>query len=148
MQLRHMAISLLGCFVFTVTISAAMQDRNSKTASEPVAAQEALHHKPTNLKVLPKDISADDLERLMHRYQAELGVSCEYCHEQNAETKQIDFASDENPIKLTARLMISLTGDINNKYLAQMGDRRYSEPVSCGNCHRGHIDPPGFEPKQ
>jgi hypothetical protein len=43
--------------------------------------------------------------------------------------------------------MISMTGDINNKYLAQLGDRRYSEPISCGNCHRGQIDPPSFEPK-
>jgi len=59
----------------------------------------------------------DDLDRLMHKYQAELGAPCGYCHEENRETKQIDFASDENPVKETARFMISMTGDINNKYL-------------------------------
>jgi hypothetical protein len=63
------------------------------------------------------------------------------------ETKQIDYASDENPVKQTARFMISMTGDINNKYLAQLGDRRYASPITCGNCHRGLAEPPDFEPK-
>jgi hypothetical protein len=76
-----------------------------------------------------------------------LGAPCGYCHEENRETKHIDYTSDENPIKETARFMISMTSDINNKYLARLGDRRYSEPISCGNCHRGQIDPPSFEPK-
>jgi hypothetical protein len=97
--------------------------------------------------VLPKDISPDALDKLMHRYREQLGVPCGYCHEENRETRQIDFASDENPVKQTARFMISMTSDINNKYLAQLGDRRYSEPISCANCHRGQIEPPNFEPK-
>jgi cytochrome c553 len=128
-------------------MGAALQVRVVKAVSEPATSQAGSHPKPTNLKVLPKDISADDLDKLMHRYQQELGAPCGYCHEQNAETKQIVFASDENPVKQTARLMITMTADINNKYLAQLGDRRYSEPITCGNCHRGQTDPPNFEPK-
>jgi hypothetical protein len=147
MHLRFTAALLVGCSVFSVAIAAALQDRTSETVSDPVPSQGVPHTKPTNLKVLPKDISGDDLDRLMHRYQQELGAPCGYCHEQNAETKHIDFASDENPVKETARFMITMTSDINNKYLAQLGDRRYSEPISCGNCHRGQIDPPSFEPK-
>jgi hypothetical protein len=147
MRLRYTATLLVSCFVSSVAIAAVLQDRSSETVDHPVPSQGVPHPKPINLKVLPKDISADDLDRLMHRYQAELGAPCGYCHEENRETKHIDFASDENPIKETARFMISMTGDINNKYLAQLGDRRYSDPISCGNCHRGQIDPPSFEPK-
>ena len=147
MHLRFTAALLVGCSVSSVAFTAAMQDQSSKTVSDPVTSQGGSHPKPTNLKVLPRDISADDLDKLMHRYQNELGAPCGYCQEQNAETKHIDFASDENPVKETARFMIGMTSDINNKYLAQLGDRRYSEPISCGNCHRGQIDPPSFEPK-
>jgi len=147
MHLRYIAALLVSCSASSVAIVAAMQDRSSKAVSDTGPSQGVSHPRPTNLKVLAKDISADDLDRLMHRYQAELGAPCGYCHEENRETKQIDFASDENPVKETARFMISMTGDINNKYLAQLGDRRYSEPISCGNCHRGQIDPPSFEPK-
>jgi hypothetical protein len=88
------------------------------------------------LKVLPKSISNQDLRKLMHEYEQGLGVSCGYCHTQDAQTKQIDYASDENPIKQTARLMITMTGDINTKYRAQLGDRQHAPPVTCGNCHR------------
>ncbi len=94
-----------------------------------------------------EDLSGDEVDKLMHRYKQELGAPCGYCHVENAETKQIDFASDENPIKQTARMMIGMTGDINAKYLAQLGDRRYAEPLTCGNCHQGQIDPPMFEAK-
>ena len=147
MHLRYTAALLVSCSVFSVAVAAALQDTGAKAVSTPVSDQRIAHSKPVNLKVLPKDISADDLDKLMHRYQAELGAPCGYCHEQNTETKHIDFASDENPVKQTARFMISMTGDINNKYLTQLGDRRYSQPLSCGNCHQGQIDPPSFEPK-
>jgi hypothetical protein len=138
MHLRVTASLIVSCSVFSVAVAAGLQVRDVETAGDPVPSQGVSH---------PKDISADDLDKLMHRYQAELGAPCGYCHEENRETNHIDFASDENPVKETARFMISMTGDINNKYLAQLGDRRYSEPISCGNCHRGQIDPPSFEPK-
>lgn len=41
--------------------------------------------------------------------------------------------------------MIGMLSDINNKYLPQVGDRRYAEPISCGNCHQGQTSPPAFE---
>jgi len=145
--MRHSAALLVGYAMFSVVLAAALQVRDAKVISASTPSDGVIHPKPTNLKVLSRDISADDIDRLMHRYQQELGAPCGYCHEENRETKYIDYASDENPIKETARFMISMTSDINNKYLAQLGDRRYSEPISCGNCHRGQIDPPTFEPK-
>jgi hypothetical protein len=147
MLLRFTAALVLSCFVFGVAIGSALQSSGMKAASDPVSVQQNSHPKPTNLKVLPKDISNDAIDKLMHGYEKQLGVPCGYCHEQNAETKQINYASDENPVKQTARFMISMTGDINTKYLAQLGDRRYASPITCGNCHRGQVEPPDFEPK-
>jgi len=138
---RYTAALLLSCATFGVAAGAATQATGNQGASKPA------HAKPTNLKVLPKNISGDDLDKLMHRFKQELGVPCGYCHEENAETKQINYASDENPIKETARFMIKMNEDINSKYLAQLGDRRYAEPLTCGNCHQGQVQPPTFEPK-
>jgi len=139
MNARNTMTLMLSCSVFGVAISVVSQS--------PVAAQKVSHAKPKNIKVLPKDISGDDIDKLMHRYEQDLGVPCAYCHEENPQTKQIDFASDENPIKQTARMMISMTSDLNTKYLTQLGDRRYAEPLTCGNCHQGQVEPPIFEPK-
>jgi hypothetical protein len=48
-------------------------------------------------------------------------------------------------MKNLARIMIGMTNDLNTKYLAQFGDRRYADPLTCGNCHRGQMKPPPFE---
>jgi Photosynthetic reaction centre cytochrome C subunit len=147
MQVRFTAALVLSCSIFGVAIGAAPQTPGIQAASDRVTVQQTSHPKPTNLKVLPKDISGDDIDKLMYGYQKQLGVPCGYCHEQNAETKQINYASDDNPVKQTARFMISMTGDINNKYLGQLGDRRYAQPITCGNCHRGQAQPPDFDSK-
>ncbi|SEG31142.1 Photosynthetic reaction center cytochrome C subunit [Bryocella elongata] len=99
-----------------------------------------------NLKVLPKDISPVELNRLMLQYKQGLGVPCGYCHAETQEGRP-DYASDENPIKETARVMIGMTRDINETYLAKVGDRRYADPITCGNCHQGLPHPPVFTPK-
>jgi hypothetical protein len=147
MNARYAATLVLGCSLFGVAIGAAPQTSSSGIAGTRGSTQKAVHPRPTNLKILPKDISGDDIDKLMHRYKQDLGVPCGYCHEENPQTKQIDFASDENPVKETARFMIKMNDDINTRYLAQLGDRRYAEPFTCGNCHQGQVDPPTFEPR-
>jgi hypothetical protein len=99
----------------------------------------------THLQVLPQNLSRADLITLMGHYDQDLGVSCAFCHAQNAQTQQLDYASDENPMKQVARIMIGMVRDINDKYLSQIGDRRYAVPVSCGNCHQGQTYPPAFD---
>ncbi len=101
--------------------------------------------KPSNLRVLPKNSSAADIKNLMDQYGRELGVKCEYCHTQNSRTQQPDYVSDDNPAKQTARVMIAMLDEINNKYLAQLDDQKYAVLVTCGNCHQGQADPPSFE---
>jgi hypothetical protein len=102
---------------------------------------------PTNLKVLAKNTSTADVYKVMAGLQRDLGVQCAFCHDQDPDTRQIDYASDENPRKETARFMMRMTNDINVKYLAQLSDRQYSPPITCGNCHMGQMHPPHFEPE-
>jgi hypothetical protein len=114
--------------------------------SGAVAAQEVPRSKPVNLQVLPKDSSSASVGKLMKRFEKELGVTCNHCHVENPQTQKLDYASDDKPEKQTARVMIAMLDDINNKYLAQLGgDRRYSVPVTCGSCHQGQSSPPTFE---
>jgi hypothetical protein len=104
--------------------------------------------RPVNLQVLPKDMSGASVGKLMKRFERDLGVRCSHCHVEDPKTQKIDYVSDENPRKQTARIMISMLTDINDKYLAQLGaDRRYAVPVTCGSCHQGQSSPPEFEAK-
>jgi len=101
---------------------------------------------PTNIKALPKNITGDEIIKVMHQYEGDLGVECEFCHAQNPTTKRNDFSSDANPTKDVARYMITMTADLNDKWLAEMPDRRYADPVTCGTCHRGAKHPSVFVP--
>ncbi|MFT3905830.1 MAG: c-type cytochrome [Steroidobacteraceae bacterium] len=112
-----------------------------EAAARPAPAQSA------HLQALPADTSAAELDDLMRRYNQELGVRCSYCHSENPQTRQPDYAADGNPAKQTARLMIAMLREINNRYLGQLGDLRYIEPVTCGTCHQGQSTPPGFVAK-
>ena len=118
---------------------------SAMTANAP-SSEPSNTPKPKNLRVLPTNSSAADIKGLMEQYGDELGVKCEYCHTRNAGTQSLDYASDDNPAKQTARVMIAMLNEINSKYLAQLDDQKYAVLVSCGNCHRGHADPPEFEP--
>jgi hypothetical protein len=113
-------------------------------AAAPPAQGARPAYKPTNLKVLPQDT---DLRKVMRQYAGDLGVECEFCHAAaDPVTHRADRASDANPVKETARFMIQLTDDLNNKYLSEMPNRRYADPITCGTCHRGEKHPSVFVP--
>ena len=70
-----------------------------------------------NLKVLPKDISDEKLDSIMHSYNKALGVSCNFCHvAYEGFTDSLNFASDKDPMKENARDMMRMVRDINSKY--------------------------------
>ena len=68
---------------------------------------------PENLKVLPEDISSEDLSATMRGFAMGLGVRCETCHvgEPNTPLHTFDFASDEKPMKQKARLMLEMVSE-------------------------------------
>jgi hypothetical protein len=103
--------------------------------------------KPTNLQVLPKDIAVPDLLAMMRSYTAALGVECEFCHTIDPKTHKTDYASDANPDKTIARTMITMTREINAKFMSQIQDPDATpadKTVTCGTCHRGNSMPMPF----
>ena len=94
--------------------------------------------KATNLKVLPKNIAHDDLIKVMKGFNAALGVKCNFCHEpRKDDPKKLDFASDANEHKGTARDMIRMAQRINKKFFK--GSETMS--VTCYTCHNGNKEP-------
>ncbi len=105
--------------------------------------------KPTNLKVLPKDIAPEELIHIMRGYAGALGVECSFCHAPGPKPHRLDFASDAKPDKNIARIMIQMTETINGQYMAQVHDpdaMPADKHVTCGTCHRGHSMPEHFVP--
>lgn len=97
-----------------------------------------------NLKVLPKDISQQDLIDMMAGFTRALGVRCTHCHvgEAGMRFSEYDFESDEKDTKRKAREMIRMVSDLNDKYLGAL-DHRADPPlrIECATCHRGATVP-------
>ena len=111
-----------------------------------MAATSPLENKPKrNLKVLPKDISDDDLDKVMDGWKAALGVHCNFCHARSSDStsKHLDYASDEKPEKNMARSMFRMTAKINKKYFSFNKDDKGTviPAISCITCHRGNPHP-------
>jgi len=98
-----------------------------------------------NLKVLPKDISKDSLDTIMHGFNNSLGVKCFFCHvhEGNDFKTGWKFDSDEKPEKETARYMLKMTAGINATYFNIDSSSRPDtiSAVKCVTCHRGIAHP-------
>ena len=99
-----------------------------------------------NLKILPKDITKDQLDKIMDSFTEGLGVNCEFCHVRNADTDKMEFSLDTKESKNKARIMLNMTMDINKKYLSQLSEfTDYIEQVKCITCHRGNKEPKMLE---
>lgn len=102
---------------------------------EPDSAGEALrkpeetagaHYK--NVKVLA-DMPASQLIDTMRYFSFALGEECNFCHVQG------NFAADDKREKGTARMMITMTNNINkDNFHGRM-------EVRCYTCHQGHQEP-------
>lgn len=97
-----------------------------------------------NLKVLPKNISGENLHKVMEDWEHSLGVHCNFCHARNEETKKMDWASDAKPEKAMARDMYKMMNKINQKYFHAKKDSLgmiMQSGVNCNTCHRGTAHP-------
>jgi len=102
--------------------------------------------KYVNLKVLPKDISSKDLQKIMvDDFEDGLGVACNFCHKADKTNGQLDFAADGKPEKEIARAMMKMTLGINKKYFKikhpMLGTGALV--VTCNTCHNGVAFPDG-----
>jgi hypothetical protein len=113
--------------------------------------------KLTNLKVLPKDTTPDQIIVIMRHYTRSLGVGCLGCHkgQQGQPLSTFDFADDSKENKEITRGMIKMTQDINTKYpdaFPERNDGDKDKPrVTCATCHRRNrhpeTDPPPPPPR-
>jgi hypothetical protein len=81
-----------------------------------------------NIQIL-KGIPADQITPIMRVIARDLGVTCEYCHD------EMDRSKDGLEPKETARKMIAMMRDINKN---SFGGRT---EVTCMTCHNGHSEP-------
>src|SRR2546423_2823274 len=103
-----------------------------------------------NLQILPKDITKDSLDKVMHGFNEALGVKCFFCHvhEGNDFKAGWKFDSDDKPEKNTARYMLKMTAGINATYFNIDSSSRPDtiQAIKCVTCHRGipHPDAEGI----
>lgn len=81
-----------------------------------------------NLKVL-NNTPSDLLLPSMQFITSSLGVSCEYCHVENA------FDKDDKKTKQTARKMMQMVKEINSQQF------QGKQEITCYSCHRGNPTP-------
>ena len=124
----------IGVYVLSVSISAQAPaqggGRGGGQQQQPA---------PTNLQVLPKDMTAAQVIPIMQGIAAGLGVACNYCHVTAAGGAPAnDFPNDMKPTKKTARTMLLMVRDINSKLGSELGKPAAEvTQVGCVTCHRG-----------
>lgn len=110
-------------------------------AASPISAQGKFPPDSfTNLKVLPKNISRQELISTMRGFALGLGVRCTYCHvgKEGQPLDSVNFKSDDKRTKRVARVMIDMLNHINEEHLSDVPDRPLPHVVvRCETCHRG-----------
>lgn len=121
--------------VIALAACAAIQQQK-KMAAQPDVAE--FH----NLRVLPQNITHDELIATMRGFAKALNVKCDHCHVMNppGSKEQFDFTSDAKPEKSAARVMIRMTQAVNADYIAHLNPAP-NQHVACMTCHRGHTVP-------
>jgi hypothetical protein len=119
---------------------------------------------PTNLQVLSKDMTGQEVAAYMATVAAGLGVQCNYCHVPPAAppggaapppaaagaaggrgrggAPQLDFAADDKQEKKTARVMLKMVSTVNDTLTGEFG--KSGSPVvkvECVTCHHGVAKP-------
>lgn len=102
---------------------------------------------PKNLKVLPENISTDELRQTMRGFAMGTGNRCSACHvgEVEADLSTYDFSLDEKENKAKAREMIKLVAEINASLAKAFPESSDLVQVTCATCHRGQSKPQMIE---
>lgn len=149
------AVALLTAAVFAVT-TVAQAPQGPPPGGPPSGGQMPRNYPaPTNLQVLPKDLTGQQVHQIMEGWAGSLGVHCDTCHAADPAgpgpngRPRLKFDLDTKPQKQMARIMYKMTEDIKTNYVAKVAAMDTmgtpAAPVTCGTCHRGHLDPEAFE---
>ena len=139
MIINRMKICVISIFIgFAMIISIEQQiglkiyAENNQTflvVNDPVQQEKLAEERYKNIMVF-KGTLASQLFNSMFFMRGALGVSCTHCHV-NFE----DFEKDDKPAKQTARRMINMVRELNQK---NFGGQNV---INCNTCHRGQIKP-------
>jgi hypothetical protein len=92
-----------------------------------------------NLQIMPKNSTKMDVMNVMQDMTFAVGTRCSYCHVgEGDDLSTFDFASDARPGKEITRVMMRMTDDMNNNYLAEIDSEG---EVTCLMCHQGQLKP-------
>jgi hypothetical protein len=149
---KHLALFQLVCIAISAVISGAAQSpaRGPQSHGNPQNDSPHAFPAPANLKALPRELTGKQVHDIMESWSRDLGVRCVACHANLPDGKSsgnppaLAFADDSKPMKDIARLMYTMTEQINGKFIAKVEGS--GMPVTCGTCHRGNISPDGFVP--
>ncbi len=122
-------------FFATFLVSVALAATASTAAAQ-------IPEKFNNLKVLPQDISKDQLVEVMRSFSSALGVRCHYCHVGSAtgDLREMHFSADDKKEKQIARVMMGMVSEINGTLIPKTGIENPVR-VRCATCHRGVTEP-------
>lgn len=114
--------------------------------------------KPTNLKVLDKDMTGAQVRDVMRKWEGDLGAECSTCHDEYDDHRKnergqpaLDFAKDGKPEKEMARIMFTMTEDLRKGQIQKVKDldkdsKEAKAELTCGTCHRGKENPEAYVP--
>jgi hypothetical protein len=155
MRVSRLTLAVSSSIVFVAVVAAAGRSFVVAAPKAPVvqAAQTPPpppheHPAPTNLKVLPRNLTGEQVHEIMEQWEGELGSGCKTCHAVDPKKVApngrpvLNFADDSKKEKQTARKMYKMTEEINANYIAKIDSS--GAPVTCGTCHRGHLGPEPF----
>lgn len=143
---RSLSLLAISALLAVPTAFSQTSQTPQTNGNAPAPAQRRPIPQPTNLKVLPKDMTGQQVVAIMRSFEGYLGVECTFCHVKDPATGRPNFASDANPMKDRARVMMRMTEAINTEYLTQLTDPKPEHPVTCGTCHQGMSEPEPFVP--
>ena len=133
----------------TVALMAGQTPQAPAPAAAPqaAAADDWLPPAPKNLKLLPKDISPQELLKVMKGFSASMGVRCVYCHVAGPDPSDMssyNFESDRKENKEATRAMMKYTDAVNQSFPKEVGDapKPGESYVTCYTCHQGQRHPP------
>ncbi len=136
--------------VFGVLFALTPSSKAQQPASSALAPART-YPTPTNLQVLPKNLTGAQVRDIMEGWENELGAECGTCHVRNSKDlgpngrPRFNFADDSKEEKKTARVMYTMVETINANFVSKVPNSGMA--VSCGTCHRGHLSPEPYKVK-
>lgn len=127
-------IPLLITAVMSIAACTAIQQQKALPPVPDTAEQR-------NLRVLPPNITRDQLIAIMRGFTEALNVGCDHCHVRipGGGERDFNFASDAKFEKDVARTMLIMTRQINEDFISEVN--AHGQQVTCMTCHRGQTVP-------